>query len=88
MAWPGPVTTASVRLALPSCTMSSTIGTCHACDGSGADLLSLVEITCIPRQYRVSGWLGFLARDWDSDWDGALPNAPLDIQGCSGHLLG
>ena len=74
-AQPGPVNMASVRPFFPSHTMSSTIGACHACDGGGAALLSSVEITCISRQYQVSGWLGFLTGDWDGDWDGVLPNA-------------
>ena len=38
---------------------------------------SSVEITCISKQYRVSGWsgVGFLARDWDGECDGVFPNA-------------
>ena len=35
----------------------------------------LVEITCISKQYWVSGQSGFLTGDWDGDWDGVLPNA-------------
>ena len=76
MVQPGSVTTASVRPALPSHTMSSTIGTCHVCDGGGAALSSLVEITCISRKYQVSWQFGFLTRDWEGEWDGTLPNAP------------
>ena len=34
-----------------------------------------METTCISRQYQVSGWSGFLARDWYGDQDGVLPNA-------------
>ena len=66
---------ASVRQALPLCTMSSMIGTCHVCDGGGAALSSLVETTCFSRQYQLSGQLGFPTRDWDGDWDRVLPNA-------------
>ena len=75
MAWPGLVTMASVRPAFPSCTMSSIIGTCHACVGGGDAPSSSVETTCIYRQYWVSGQLGFLTRNWDGDQDGVLPNA-------------
>ena len=73
MAQPGPVTMASVRPALPSQTMSSTIGACHVWGGGGIALSTSVEITCISKQHQVLGWsgVGFLARDWD----GALPNA-------------
>ena len=73
----------AVGPALPSCTMSSTIGTWHAWAGGGAALSSSVEITYISRQYQVSGWSGFLAGDWDGDWDGVLPNA----SGSSGPSL-
>ena len=54
--------------------MSSTIGACHACDGGSITLSSSVEITCISKQYQVSGQSGFLAGDWDDDWDWALLN--------------
>ena len=74
MAHPGSITMASIRQALPSHTMSSTIGACHACDGGGAALSSSMEITCISSQYQVSGQLGFLTGDWDGDQDGVLPN--------------
>ena len=79
MAQPGPVTTASDRLDLPSQTMSSTIGTCQVCGSGGLVPPSLVEITCIPKQYQVSGWLGvgFLTRDWDGEYHGVLQNASV-----------
>ena len=56
--------------------MSSTISACHAWGGGGITLSSSVEITCISKQYEVLGWsgVGFLARDWDRERDGALPN--------------
>ena len=56
--------------------MSSTIGTYHPWHAGGIALSSSVEITCISKQYKVSGQLGvgFLARDWDGECDGALPN--------------
>ena len=75
MAQPGPVTTASIKLALPFHTMSSTLCTCHAYDGGGAALSSSVVTTYISRQYQVSGQSGFLTGDWDGDWDGVLPTA-------------
>ena len=67
---------ASVRPALPSWTMSSTVGTCYTWDGGAVTLSSLVEVTCTSKQYCVSGQsgVGFLARDWDGDHDGVLPN--------------
>ena len=79
MAWPRPVNITSVRLDLPSQTMSSTMGTCQACGGGGIGSLSLVEVTFISKQYQVSGWsgMGFLTRDGDGDQDGALPNASV-----------
>ena len=68
---------ASIRPGLPSQTMSSTISTCHTWSGGGTALSSSVDITCISKQYWVSGQLGFglLARDQDGEHDGALPNA-------------
>ena len=76
-AWPGPITTASVRLDLPSQTMSSTTGTCQACGDDGVVPPFAVEITCISKQYQVSGWSGVClpAGDWDGEWDGTLPDA-------------
>ena len=76
MAWPGPVTTASVRPDLPFQTRSSTTGTCQTCGGGGVVPPFLVEITCISKQYQVSGQLGvgFLAGDWDGEWEGVLQN--------------
>ena len=86
MAWPGLVTMASVKPALPSHTMSSMIGTCHICVGGSDAPSSSVETICISRQYQVSGQLGFLTGDWDSDQDGVFPNG----SGSSGpfQLLG
>ena len=83
-AWPGLVTMASVKPALPSWTMSSTNGACHMWDGGGVTLSSLVEVTCISKQYQVSGQsgVGFFPEDQDGDWDGAFPNA----SGSSGPL--
>ena len=68
---------ASIRPGLPSQTMSCTIGACHAWGSGGTNLSFSVDITCISKQYQVSGWLsfGFLARDQDGECDGALPNA-------------
>ena len=41
--------------------------------------VSSVNVTCIPRQCLVLGQPGdgFLARDQDSKWEGALPNASI-----------
>ena len=74
-----PITTASVRPDLPSQSMSSTTGTWQACGGGGVVPLSLVEITCISKQYQVSGQSGlcFLTRDLDGEWDEVLPNASV-----------
>ena len=79
MAQPGPITTASVRPDLPSQGMSSTTGVCQVCEGSVVVPPFLVEITCISKQYRVSGQSGvcFFARDWDGEWDEVLPNASV-----------
>ena len=77
MAWPEPVTTASVWLDLPSQTMSSTTGACQACGGGGVVPQSLVEITCISKTI-PSPWQsgdGFLIGDWDDEQEGVLPNA-------------
>ena len=54
-------------------------GACQVCGGGGATLPSLVKVTCIPKQYQVSGQsgIGFLARDWDGECDGVLPNASI-----------
>ena len=75
----GPVTAASVRLDLPSWTMSSTTGTCQACGGGGVVPPSLVEITCISKQYQVSGQsgVGFLAGHHDGEWEGMIANASM-----------
>ena len=88
MAQPGPVTTAFVRLDLPSQTMSSTTGACQASGGGGGVPPSLVEITCISKQYQVSGQSGvhFLTGDWDGEWEAALPNASVS-SGLSGYLV-
>ena len=77
MALPGSVTTASVRLNLPSQTMSSTTGACQTCGDGGVTLPSLAKVTFISKQYQVLGWsgVGFHARDWDGECVGALPNA-------------
>ena len=34
---------------------------------------------CIPRQYQVLGQPGdsYLSGDWDGEWEGALPDAPV-----------
>ena len=79
MAQPGPVTTASVRQDLPSQTISSTTGTCQVCGGGSVVPPSLVEITCISKQYRFQGdsGVGFLTGDWDSEWEGVLENASV-----------
>ena len=75
MALPGPFTTASVRLDLPSLTMSSMTGACQACGGGGFILPSLVNVTCISKQYMSLRPVSFLAGDWDGEYDGVLPNA-------------
>ena len=87
MAWPGPVTTASIRPALPFHTMFSTIGTCHVWDGGGAALSSLVEITCISRQYWVS-WQSVSSPETGMVIGMGCSQMPLDLQGCSGYLVG
>ena len=38
------------------------------------EMVLFFHLQCISRQYQVSEQLGFLARDWDGDWDGVLPN--------------
>ena len=48
--------------------------------GSGGTTpVSSVNVTWIPRQYLVLGWLGgrLLARDQDGEWEGELPNTPI-----------
>ena len=80
MAQSGPITTASVRLGLPSQSMSSTTGACQVCGGGGVVPTSLVKITCISKQYHISGWsgAGFLTTgDWDGEQDEVLPNASV-----------
>ena len=59
--------------------MSSTIGTCHTWVGGGIAFSSSVEITCISKQYRVSGHsgVGFLDRDGDGEHDGVLPTTSV-----------
>ena len=83
MAWPELVTTAPVRLDLPSQTMSFTTGTCLACGGGGIIPPSLVEITCISKQYWVSEQSGvsFLTWDWDGEHDGVLPDTDTHTHG-------
>ena len=85
---PGPVTTASIQLDLPSHTLSSMTDACQACGGGGVTLQSWVDVTCISKQYQVSSQscVGFLAGDWDGECNGVLPNA----SGSSGpfQLLG
>ena len=62
----------------------STKGAFQAWDGGGTTPVSTVNVTCIPKQYLVLGWLGsgLLARDQDGKWEGELPNAPIS----SGHF--
>ena len=57
--------------------MSSMIGACHAWGGGGITLSSSLEVTCICKQYPVSGQsgVGFLAGHQDGECDGALSNA-------------
>ena len=59
--------------------MSSITGASQACGGGGVIPPSLVEITCIFKQYQASDWsgVGFLASDWDGECDGVLPNASV-----------
>ena len=70
---------ALVRPILQWWSMSSTRGTVEAWGGGGAAPVSLVNVTCIPRQCLVLGWLGngFLARDQDGEWEWALPDTPI-----------
>ena len=58
--------------------ISSTIGVVQAWDGGGTAPVFSVNVTGIPRQYLVLGWLGsgLLAGDQDREW-GELPNAPV-----------
>ena len=79
MAFLGPVTTASVRPVLPCQSMSSITGAIQTWGSRGAAPISLVRVTSIPRQYWVSGQPGnsCLAGDWDGEWEGALPDAPV-----------
>ena len=48
-------------------------------DGGGKAPVSLVNVTCIPKQYLVLGQLGGgpLARDQDGEWEGELPDTPI-----------
>ena len=48
-------------------------------DSGGTAPVSSVNVTCIPKQYLVLGWLGsgLLAGDQDGKWEGELPNAPI-----------
>ena len=41
--------------------------------------VTLVNVTCIPKQYLVLGWLGGspLAGDQDGKWEGELSNASI-----------
>ena len=87
MAQAGPITTASVRPALPSCTMSSTIGACHAWNSGGTALSSLVGTTCISRQYHVS-WQLVSSLETGMVIGMGHSQMPLDHQGHSTHLLG
>ena len=82
MAQPGPITITSVRPDLPSQSMSSTTGTCQVCGGGGVAPPSLVKITSISTQYRVSGQSGIslLAWDWDGECDRALPDASVSSE--------
>ena len=80
-AWPGPITMASVRPVLPWQSMYSTTGTIQAWGGGGVAPVSLVSVTCIPRQYLVSGWHNsFLAGDQYGEWEGHCPMLP-SLQG-------
>ena len=78
MAQAWPITTASVRPDLPSWSMYSITGTCQACgEGGSVAPPSSVKITWISKQCQVSGQPGIcpFARNWDGEWDGALPDA-------------
>ena len=68
-----------VRPVLPWQSMSFTMGYVQAWGGGGVAPVSLVSVMCIPRQCLVLGQLGdgFLARDQDGKWKGALPNTPI-----------
>ena len=79
MALPGSITMASVRPVLPWQSISSTRGTVQVWGGGDAALVSLVNVTCIPRQCLVLGWLGdgFWVGDQDGEWERALPAAPV-----------
>ena len=73
---------------LPTHTMSSTTGTCQACGVVVLVPQSLVEITCISKQYQVSGQsgIGFLTRDWGGEWEGHYQML-LSLQSHSSHLV-
>ena len=62
--------------------MSSTTGTIQVWGGGGSTPPSLVKVTCIPRQYQVSGppGDGCLSGDWDGEWEGALPDASISFR--------
>ena len=76
---PGPITTASARPVLQCHSMSSTTSAVKTWGDRGAAPLSSVKVTHIPRQYWVSGQPGnsHLSRDWDGEWEGVLPEAPI-----------
>ena len=67
-----PITTTSVRPVLAQHSISSTKGADQALDGGGTAPVSSVNVTFIPKQYLVLGWLGgsLLAGDQDSEWGG------------------
>ena len=70
---------ALVRPVLPWQSISSTKGTIQAWGGGGMAPVSLVNVTCIPRQCLVLGQLDdcFLARDQGGEWGMALPDTPI-----------
>ena len=88
MAQSGSVTMASVRPDLPSQTMSSMTGAWQAFGGGGVALPSLVNVTCISKQYQVSGHQVLVSLP-----ETGMVNAmghyqmPLDLQGHSGCLV-
>ena len=77
-----PISTASVRLVLASCSISSTRGVVQVWDGGGTAPNSLVNVTCISRQCLVLGQFdsGLLAGDQDGKWEGELSSAPDSLR--------
>ena len=72
---------ALVRPILAQRSTSSTKGAVQAWGSGGTAPVTLVNVTCISRQYLVLGWLGggLLVGDQDGEQEGELPNAPISL---------